>query len=108
MKFKKILLVLLLLSCLLLLNWCSISKNNEVYVTKIEKTEKVGLTQTYTVYYSDGKTSTISINDGEDGEDSEITIDDIYQKFLETNPNVSFEEGIHLVMETVLHTDWYE
>lgn len=72
---KKVILLLLLafiLPCLLFFGGCA-----EVYVSSIEYTGVNGNTSIYTVKYSDGKTSTIAVENGKDAED--ITLQDIFQ-----------------------------
>lgn len=89
-KYKKLLLILLLVPCMFILNACSFSFDSEAYVTSIEKTEVVGNLSTYTVYFSDGTHSTITINDGNDGKDgSDLTIDSI-KSYCSKN-NINFE-----------------
>ena len=73
-KFKKLFLVLLIIPCVFLLNAC-VFFETEAYVTAIEKTQVVGNVSTYTVYFSDGTHSTLTINDGKDGND--LTIESI-------------------------------
>jgi hypothetical protein len=57
---------------------CSFLDSNEVYVTNIVRTETIGDVSTYTIYYSDGTTSMLRVNDGQDGENGEnLTIESI-------------------------------
>ena len=73
--------------CVLLIPLCFAGCSNETYITKIEKTDTVGLVDYYTITYSDGTTSTFTITNGEDGSDGQdaenVTIDDIYEKYKE-------------------------
>ncbi len=46
-----------------------------VSITSIEKTATDGLVDTYTIYYSDGTTSTFTVTNGEDGTDGKDGID---------------------------------
>lgn len=74
MKFSKtikaFLFSLLILPCVLLFSACDtngavIAVNT--YILNIEKTSTEGLTDTYTITYSDGTTSTFTITNGKDG-----------------------------------------
>ena len=89
-KFRKLLLILLLLPCVFMLNSCTLLEDKEAYVTAIEKTEVVGNISTYTVYFSNGTQSTFTVNDGNDGKDgSDLTIDSI-KNYCATN-KINFE-----------------
>lgn len=89
-KYKKFLLILLLVPCLFILNACSFFKDSEAYVTSIEKTEIVGNSSTYTVHFSDGTHSTLTIKDGDDGENGNaLTIESI-KSYCSSN-NINFE-----------------
>ena len=88
-KYKKLLLILLIIPCIFMLNACSLFQT-EAYVTAIEKTEAVGNVSTYTVYFSNGTQSTFTVNDGIDGKDgSDLTIQSI--KDYCTANNINFE-----------------
>ena len=88
-KFKKLLLILLIMPCLFMLNACSFLQT-ETYVTAIEKTEMVGNVSTYTVYFSNRTQSTFTVRDGVDGKDgSDLTIQSI-KDYCTTN-NINFE-----------------
>ncbi len=84
-NFKKFLLILILVPCLFILNACSFLKDTQVYVTNIVQGETIDGKTTYTVFYSNGKTSLFSVNDGKDGEDGNaLTIESIKQ-YCENN-----------------------
>ena len=77
-KFKLILLIFILMPCLFIINGCSFLKEPNIYVTDIIQTEVVGDKTTYTVYYSNGETSLLTINNGKDGDDGDdLTIQSI-------------------------------
>ncbi len=105
-KTKKIIFITLLLSLLMvvfgLVGCSNNSTNNQVYVLSIIKTDTVGLVDTYTITYSDGTTSTFEITNGEngiDGVDGEnLDIDEIYAKYLELNPNTTYEDFLKEVL----------
>ncbi len=102
-KTKKFILIALLFSlCLAVFGQigCSnFSSNNQVYVLSIQKTDTVGFVDVYTITYSDGTTSTFEITNGADGEDGEdLNISDIYQKYLESHPDVTYEDFLKEVL----------
>lgn len=102
-NIKKLLLILIIIPCAFLFISCSFEESSSVYVTDIKQTSIVGNTATYTVYYSDGKTSVFTVENGKDGEDGEnLTIESIKQ-YCETN-NINFEtflkEYLTIVQET--------
>lgn len=68
-----------MLPCFLMFGACS---KEVIYVTNIEQTEKTGSTTYYTVTYSNGTKQTLTIKDGENGED--LTIEAI-AKYCEAN-----------------------
>ena len=82
--------------------------NDTVYVVSIAQTSTDGNKTVYTVTYSDGTTSTFEVvngtdgakgqkgdkgEDGVDGQDGKgLTIEEVYQKYLELHPNATYEE----------------
>ena len=80
-KFRAFLLLIVILPCIFLFGGCSIT---DPYVIGIEKTETIGTTDTYTIYYSDNTTSTFTVENGTDGKDAEnVTIEDIFMSLVE-------------------------
>ena len=77
-KFKYFILVLIVLPVMIMFAGCS----SPVYVTNIEKTGANGDTIIYTVYYSNGTTSTISVDKGADGENGKngFTIEELFNE----------------------------
>ncbi|MGN0824457.1 MAG: S1C family serine protease [Candidatus Coproplasma sp.] len=67
-------------------------------IVSIEKTDSVGLIDYYTISYSDGTTSTFTVTNGKDGKDGQdapaLTVDDVYEFYRETNPDMSKEEFV--------------
>lgn len=60
---------------------------SQAYVTSIAKSGSEGNDDIYTIYYSDGTTSTFTVTNGSDG----VTADDLYQKYIEeTGDNISY------------------
>ncbi len=57
--------------------------NQDPYVTSIEKSRTVGLTDYYTITYSDGTTTEFTVTNGRDGEDgtSSVTAEDVYETY---------------------------
>ena len=76
-KLKILLLSLFILPCFLLFGGCSLT-SDDVYVTNISKTSTEGTTDTYTIYYSNGSTSTLTIESGKDGENSRLELDELF------------------------------
>lgn len=72
-KFKYLILVLIILPCCLMFGGCA----SIIYVTNIQKTQDLGSSSVYTIYYSDGSIGTITIEDGQDGKD--IDVMDLFQ-----------------------------
>lgn len=69
--FKKLFIVILFLFVCLFVSCDSKDSNikDAVSIVSIEKTSSEGLVDTYTIYYSDGTTSTFQITNGSDGKD---------------------------------------
>lgn len=93
-KFKLFILVLIsIIPCAFLLSGClfiNSTNKSQAYVTKIEATETVGASTTYTVYYSNGTTSLFTVENGKDGEDGkDLTLESIKQ-YCQAN-NIDFE-----------------
>lgn len=89
-NLKKFLLILFVVPCLFILNACSFIENKQIYVTNIVQGETIDGKTTYTVFYSNGKTSLFSVNDGKDGENGNaLTIESIKQ-YCENN-DIDFE-----------------
>lgn len=90
-KFRVLLLMLIILPCCWLFSACSWG---EAYVTGIERTSTNGNSEIYTVYYSNGKTTNFTIENGEDGADLEI--EEIFSacvaRGLYSNDNAGFKE----------------
>ncbi len=86
-KFKLFLLALFILPCCFLFSGCALF---EVYVTDIYKTGEDG---TYTIYYSNGKKSTITIEDGKDGENATLDLESLFNSFVSRGLYENTEEG---------------
>lgn len=78
-KFAKFLLLVLLIPCCFLFTACE----GKVYVKEIKKTGTSGKMDTYTIYYSNGKTSNFVIENGKDGTD--LSFEEVYQAWLTRN-----------------------
>ena len=102
-KFIRCLMVSLIVPIAVLCSGC-VNENKELFSNKevvsikdISKTNSAGLVDTYTITYTNGKTDTFTIVNGEDGEDGEnlytnITINDLYNEIKPTK-----EDGYSLV-----------
>ena len=79
-------LLALLLTAGLALSGCA----GEPYVTSVCQTGTDGTDTIYTVYYSDGSTTTFTATNGADG--SALTIADVYEKYCREYGEISYEE----------------
>lgn len=73
-KFRLALLFIFLIPCLFLFGACS-QQSKIVFVTNIEQTSTVGSTTTYTITFSNGKKSLLTVENGKNGED--LTLESI-------------------------------
>lgn len=81
-SIRRIIFVLLIIPCLFLFGGCNLFEATKT-VTDIQKTSSTAVGEVYTITYSDGTTSSFTIENGEDGKD--LNIEDIY--------NVAKENG---------------
>ncbi len=106
-KFKLILLIFVLMPCLYLFNGCSLFEEQNIYVTDIIQTEVIGDKTTYTVYYSNGETSLLTVNNGKDGNDGEdLTIQSI-KEYCEAE-NIDFNQFLEKYLTVVQKTQTIE
>ena len=93
-KFVRCLLIVLILPIALMCSGCAINEDSAVSIKDIKKTDSVGVVDTYTITYTNGKTSQFSIVNGEDGENlySNITINDLFNQVKGSKP-----EGYDLI-----------
>ena len=101
MKFKKCLLFSLVVALVICVTcFCGCSCMSSSRIVSIEKTETIGLKDVYTITYADGSTHTFEITNGKDGSDGEdFNIDDVFNKYLETNPNATYEDFLKDVLK---------
>lgn len=102
-KFLTICLVILL-TFATFLTGCTVQMHGDGRsIVSITKTDTVGLVDTYTIVYSDGTKSTFTITNGSNGSNGSdgqsLDIDVIYQKWLEENPNGSYETFLKEVLK---------
>ncbi len=110
MKSKKnVSWMLALLLCTILICCCACSfslGSKSVSVVSVNKTSTTGLVDTYTIFYSDGSTSTFEITNGKDGNDgADLDIDDIYAKYLELHPEATYEEFLANVLQVNVNSN---
>jgi len=86
-KFRLFILLLLIIPCSFMLTGCSLFG---VYVTDIVKTDESGI---YTVYYSDGSKSTVTIKDGKDASVENIDLNAMFDSFVEQGLYEDTEDG---------------
>lgn len=74
------------------------SSDDAVYVTSIEKTGSDGLSDIFTISYSDGSTGSFTVTNGADGKDLSIT--EIYEQYKEEtgNSDLSYSEFLELYL----------
>ena len=114
MKAKKLyrifLTIVISILCSVLLCSCTI-KVTDNGIVSILKTSTDGLVDTYTITFNDGTKTTFQVTngkdgqngingvDGKDGEDGlDITIEDVFNKYLETHPNATYEDFLKEVL----------
>ncbi len=95
---KFIILCLIIVSIVtMMLSGCNIEiKENLNSIVSIIKTDTNGLVDTYTITFSDGTTSNFTVTNGSNGSNGSngqsVTIDAIFQKWLEENPNGTYSQ----------------
>ncbi len=93
MKKSRILgIVSLVLACGLTFGACS----EERSIASIQKSGSNGLTDIYTIYYTDGTTDTFEITNGKDGEG--ITVTELYEKYKEEYGEIAYADFLALYM----------
>ena len=99
-KLKLWIFMILILPCCWIFTGCTFG---EAYVVGIEKTGTNGNSEVYTIYYSNGKSTNFTVENGKDGED--LDIEDIFSacvaRGLYANDNTGFKAFLsdYLVME---------
>ncbi len=110
-RLSKILITLIAtILCCSFLFGCTIEVTDNGIVS-IEKTATEGLVDTYTITFSDGSKTTFEVTNGKDGQNGingddgvdgkdglDLTIDDVFNKYLETHPNATYEEFLKDVL----------
>ncbi|MBQ7798202.1 MAG: hypothetical protein IJ371_03680, partial [Clostridia bacterium] len=86
-KIFKYLMVALIVPVACLFGGCSV-KDKPVSIQSITKTDSVGVVDTYTITYTNGKTEQFTIVNGQNGENlyTNITINDLYDEVKDTKP----------------------
>lgn len=97
-KFKKVICLFLVIALSLgALTAMGCEKEEvPVYVTGIAKTESVGSVDVYTIYYSNGTTSTMTVTNGENGKDA--TALDFYNEYVKQYGEISYKDFLSLFM----------
>lgn len=99
-KFRTFLLLIIMLPCVFLFGGCA----TDPYVIGIEKTDSIGNNDVYTIYYSDNTSSSLTIENGKDGQDAEnITIDDIFMSLVERGEYSDTDEDYHRFLSDYLN-----
>ncbi len=91
-KIPHLIFTILLIFCVGIFSACSKANG----IVSIVKTSTNGLVDTYTITYTNGSTTTFEITNGANGIDGKngesLDIDKAYAKYLESNPNATFED----------------
>lgn len=107
MKRKTVmtLLALTLLCCFVL---CGCNADTRGIVS-VKKTSTHGLVDTYTIYYTDGTTSTFEVTNGSDGSNgkdgSDLTVDELFEKYQEEYGEISYADFLALYL-TLENSDY--
>lgn len=68
-------------------------------ISSIEKTATDGTVDTYTVYYTDGTTTTFSVANGTNGSDGQdVTVDALYERYKQEYGEISYAEFLSLYL----------
>lgn len=90
---------LLLFVCLAFCG-CSLEDGGK-NISKIEKTGTTGLTDIYTITYTDGSTYKFYVDNGKDGNDATApTIRDIYEEYVNVYGEISYADFLKLYLNT--------
>ena len=97
-NLKKIILsfalIIVSIFCSFTLSGCF--NNEPVSIVSVTKTNTVGLVDTYTITYSDGKTSTFTVTNGKNGIDgkdgADFNISKVYEQYVETYGEISYQD----------------
>ncbi len=106
MKLKKLLACLALVAvlvCLTLAVGCFKLKSDTKSVVSIEKTKTVGLTDVYTVTYSDGSTYNFEVTNGKDAD--EIDVEDLFNAYVAQYPNATYEDFLQSITNVSVDKD---
>ncbi len=106
MEYKKsklknfgVLLVALLMMVCLAFGGCSLGGDKGI--AKIEKTGTSGLTDIYTITYTDGSTYQFYIENGKDGADATSpSIQDIYNEYIRVYGDITYDEFLKLYLKS--------
>lgn len=102
---KKIVITLLSLLTVGCFVFSGCSESDARGISSIQKTATNGLVDTYTVYYTDGTTSTFEVTNGENGTDGEdgkngenVTIEAVYEQYKQEYGEISYADFLALYM----------
>lgn len=99
MKKRNIFVTLIFLAVAFCLVFSGCSIGDARAIASIEKTESNGLVDTYTIYYTDGTTSTFEVTNGQNGSDGangsdgdDLTVEELFEKYKEEYGDVSYDD----------------
>lgn len=87
-RFIKYLMLVLIIPIAFVVSGCSFN-DKAISIKSIDKTDSVGVVDTYTITYTDGSTSDFTIVNGQDGANlyNNITINDLYNQVKDSKPS---------------------
>lgn len=105
MKSKKTLALVLAVLCVVIMATFTgcFNQDDVKTVVSIEKTMTVGLTDTYTIIYSDGSTYNFEVTNGKDAKD--LTVEELFAAYRERYPSATFEDFLKAVTEDASDKD---
>lgn len=89
---KKKFFVSLLLAVMLLLSTLCGCASSKKSIVSIEKTDSIGLTDYYTITYTDGTTSVYTVTNGNNA--PSVTVDELYEFYKQSDPDITREEFV--------------
>ncbi len=78
---------------------CNSESSSGKSILSIAKTDSEGLTDYYTITYTDGMTDSFTVKNGEKGQQGEgISVEALYADYLEQYPDATYEEFLSAVL----------
>ncbi len=96
MKFKKVIISIFAVLCFTVTTSFYGCTQDQKSIVSIQKTETKGLTDTYTITYTDGSTYNFEITNGKDGA---VDVEEVYDAYLLRYPDATFEDFLIAVVK---------